>query len=103
MEASRITSLLFNAWTAIVQPSQVPAEDPPWLEPARELWSLIEPYKYFLIILIVFWFLARRTGGPKDDFTRQAQAVLEEKYKKGEISKKAYEKYRQDISIRPKG
>jgi uncharacterized membrane protein len=38
----------------------------------------------------------------KDDFDAQAQRVLEEKYRKGEISQKAYEKYRQDIALRPK-
>lgn len=85
------------AW--IQAPEAVPP-DPDWLIVARELWVAIEPYKYFLLVLIVFWLVARRSPPPKEDFNRKAQAVLDEKYRKGEISRKAYEKYRQDISFR---
>lgn len=78
------------------------APDPAWLDGARELWSYIEPYKWFLLVLLVFWFFARRSTPDKEGFDAQAQRVLEEKYRRGEISQKAYEKYRQDISLRPK-
>jgi len=88
--------------TLRVQAATGDAPDPPWLDNLRELWTYIEPYKYFLLVLIVFWFFARRSGAVKDDFDAQAQRILEEKYRKGEISQKAYEKYRQDISLRPK-
>jgi hypothetical protein len=81
---------------------QQPSEDPPWLDIAREIWSFLEPYKYFLLVLIVFWIIARRSGRPEENLTQQAQRVLEEKYRKGEISQKAYEKYRQDISLKPR-
>jgi uncharacterized membrane protein len=37
-----------------------------------------------------------------DGFSRQAQAVLEEKFRRGEISREAYDRYRQDISLKPK-
>jgi hypothetical protein len=87
---------------AFVVQAKPDAGDPQWLVTAREIWTYIEPYKYFLLVLIVFWFFARRSAPVKDDFDAQAQSVLEEKYKKGEISQKAYEKYRQDISLRPK-
>lgn len=76
--------------------------DPAWLDILREMWTLIGPYKYFIAVILVFWLVARRSGPDKDDFDAQAQRVLEEKYRNGEISQKAYEKYRQDISIRPK-
>jgi len=76
--------------------------DPAWLDALRELWDLLGPYKYFIGVVLVFWLIARRTGREKDDFDAQAQRVLEDKYRAGEISQKAYEKYRQDISIRPK-
>jgi uncharacterized membrane protein len=76
--------------------------DPAWLDALRELWTLIGPYKYFLAVIIVFWLVARRSSGDRTDFDAQAQRILEEKYRRGEISQKAYEKYRQDISIRTK-
>lgn len=78
------------------------AADPAWLDAVRELWVLISPYKYFIAVILVFWFVARRSTRDRTDFDAQAQRVLEEKYRNGEISQKAYEKYRQDISIRPK-
>lgn len=77
-------------------------DNPAWLEVAREFWSYIEPYKWFLLVLIVFWFFARKTDTERVSFDAQAQRILEEKYRKGEISQKAYEKYRQDISLRPR-
>lgn len=79
-----------------------PTQDPAWLDMLRELWSYIEPYKWFLLVLIVFWFFARRSTPEKEGFDAQAQRVLEEKFRRGEISEKAYQKYRQDISLRPK-
>ena len=85
-----------------LQADSAVSQGPPWVDTARELWSFIDPYKYFLLVLILFWLFARRSAPVKDDFDRQAQQVLEEKYRKGEISQKAYEKYRQDISLRPK-
>jgi hypothetical protein len=99
-----MTGAALVPWLAarLVQTSPGDAPDPPWLDTAREVWSYIEPYKYFLLILIVFWYFARRSSPVKDDFDAQAQRVLEEKYRKGEISQKAYEKYRQDIALRPK-
>lgn len=78
------------------------AQEPEWLDVLRDVWATIEPYKWFLLVLIVFWLLARRSAPEKDSFDAQAQRVLEEKFRNGEISEKAYQKYRQDISIRPK-
>ncbi|MGH7444686.1 MAG: hypothetical protein ACREKM_07410 [Longimicrobiales bacterium] len=60
------------------------------------------PFSEYLLVLFVLWLLARHDARKQGDFGRQAQEVLEEKYQKGEISKKAYDKYRQDISLRPK-
>jgi hypothetical protein len=102
MGGSPITTASMKILSVLAQQQQPAPQDPPWLGPFRDLWTFIEPYKYFLLILIIFWFFARRSTPDKEDFNRQAQAVLEEKYKRGEISQKAYEKYRQDISIRPR-
>ena len=67
-----------------------------------DLLAYLSPYTEYVIILLVFWLFARRGGQKQGDFNRQAQEVLDELYKKGEISQRAYEKFRQDISLRPK-
>ncbi|MGD8279076.1 MAG: hypothetical protein PVH00_13655 [Gemmatimonadota bacterium] len=67
-----------------------------------DLLNYLSPYTEYVIILLVFWLFARRGGQKQGDFNRQAQEVLDELYAKGEISQKAYEKFRQDISLRPK-
>lgn len=62
----------------------------------------LSPYTEYIVILFVFWLFARRGAQKQGDFNRQAQEVLDELYRKGEISQKAYEKFRQDVSLRPK-
>ena len=59
------------------------------------------PFSEYLLVLFILWFVARRAR-PKADFSMQAQDVLEEKYKKGELDKKTYEKFRQELSMRIK-
>ena len=59
------------------------------------------PFSEYLLVLFLLWLLARRAHAKKD-FGGQAQDVLEEKFKKGEIDKKTYEKYRQELSMRVK-
>ena len=59
------------------------------------------PFSEYLLVLFILWLLARRANR-KESFDTQAQEVLDEKYARGEISKKAYDKYRQDVSLRPK-
>lgn len=81
------------------------ATQPPPLEFSRLLdraFEYLSPYTEYFVILLVFWLFARRGGQKQGDFNRQAQDVLDELYKKGEITKSAYEKFRQDISLRPK-
>lgn len=62
----------------------------------------LSPYTEYLVILFVFWLFARRGAQKQGDFNRQAQDVLDELYRRGEITHSAYEKFRQDISLRPK-
>lgn len=64
--------------------------------------AYLGPYTEYIIILFVFWLFARRGAQKQGDFNRQAQEVLDDLYQKGEISEKAYQKFRQDISLRPK-
>ena len=58
------------------------------------------PLSEYLLVLFLLWLLARRQR-PKG-FGAQAQDVLEEKFKAGEIDQKTYEKYRQELSMRLK-
>jgi hypothetical protein len=59
------------------------------------------PFSEYILVLLILWFVARKQR-PNVDFSEQAQEVLEEKFKKGEIDKKTYEKYRQELSMRLK-
>jgi hypothetical protein len=59
------------------------------------------PFAEYLLLLFVLWFIARRQNR-RQSFDNQAQDVLDEKFAQGELSQKAYEKFRQDVSLRPK-
>lgn len=59
------------------------------------------PFTEYLLVLFILWFLARRTE-KKKDFSAEAQMVLDEKFKRGELDKATYEKYRQELSMRIK-
>ena len=59
------------------------------------------PFTEYLFVLFVLWLFARRER-EKPDFSAEAQKVLDERYKRGEINQKTYEKFRQDVSMRMK-
>lgn len=59
------------------------------------------PFSEYLAVLLLLWLLARRNH-EKKDFSAEAQNVLDEKFKKGEIDRAVYEKYRQELSMRLK-
>lgn len=59
------------------------------------------PFSEYLLVLFILWFLARRTERKKD-FSAEAQMVLDEKFKRGELDRATYEKYRQELSMRIK-
>lgn len=58
--------------------------------------------KYYLLVLFLLWLIARLGQKPRKDFSAEAQRVLDEKFKSGEIDVKTYEKYRQELSMRLK-
>ena len=93
---------MFALWTlAQAASEQVP---PSFVTKVLEFLDTPAPYSpltEYLLVLFLLWLLARRQR-PKSDFGGQAQDVLEEKYKKGEIDEKTYEKYRQELSMRLK-
>jgi hypothetical protein len=60
------------------------------------------PFSEYLLVLFILWLLARRGAEKKKDFSAEAQHVLDEKFKKGEIDRATYEKYRQELSMRLK-
>lgn len=59
-------------------------------------------FKYYLLVMFLLWLIARLGQKPRQDFSAEAQNVLNEKYEKGEIDKKTFEKYRQELSMRLK-
>lgn len=59
------------------------------------------PFSEYLAVLLLLWLLARR-GHENKDFAAEAQQVLDQKFKKGEIDRKTYEKYRQELSLQSK-
>lgn len=59
------------------------------------------PFSEYLLLLFILWLIARRANRPKP-FDTQAQEVLDEKFEAGELSRKAYDKYRQEMAVRPK-
>ena len=59
-------------------------------------------FKYYLLALFLLWLIARLGQKPRKDFSAEAQRVLDEKFQKGEIDVKTYEKYRQELSMRVK-
>lgn len=73
-----------------------------WIKDFVDTPAPYSPFSEYLLVLFVLWLLARRDGRRQGDFGRQAQDVLDEKYQQGEITKEAYDKYRQDISLRPR-
>ena len=58
------------------------------------------PFTEYIAVLLLLWLLARRAD--RKTFDSKAQDVLEEKLEAGEIDQKTYEKYRQEMSLRPK-
>jgi hypothetical protein len=60
------------------------------------------PFTEYLFVLFVLWLIARRANRKRESFDTKAQEVLDSKYEEGELSREAYDKYRQDVTLRPK-
>ena len=59
------------------------------------------PFTEYFVVLLLLWLLARR-GERRVTFDTKAQEVLDAKLAAGEIDRKTYEKFRQEMSMRPK-
>jgi len=61
------------------------------------------PFSEYFVLLFILWLVARLEHSReerKKSFEKRAQEVLDEKLASGEISRSAYEKYRQDVTMR---
>jgi hypothetical protein len=73
----------------------------------ERIWTFVDtpapfsPFSEYLFLLFVLWLIARRANRAKP-FDTQAQDVLDDKFAAGELSKSAYDKYRQQMALRPK-
>jgi hypothetical protein len=91
---------------------QTAAAGPPpetgWWQAAKDFIDTPAPYSPFseyLLLLFILWLVARLEHARdqrRKSFEKQAQDVLQEKYEQGELSRAAFEKFRQDVSIRPR-
>jgi hypothetical protein len=59
------------------------------------------PFTEYFVVLFILWVLARR-GERRVTFDSKAQDVLDQKLASGEIDRRTYEKFRQEMSMRPK-
>lgn len=95
-------------WILATLQQAAPPESYGWWARVRDFIDTPAPYSPFseyLVVLFLLWLLARYDQArqrKKESFERQAQDVLDEKFETGELSQKAFDKYRQDISLRPK-
>ena len=90
---------------SLLQAAAAPAPQTDWVD--RLLSFLDSPAPYsplseYLLLLFILWLIARRHDRKKRTFERQAQDVLDEKLDQGELSREAYDKFRQDLALRPK-
>ena len=83
------------------------AQRPPVPAPFQKVLDFVDtplpysPFSEYGLVLLLLWLLARR-GERRVTFDTKAQEVLDEKLASGEIDRKTYEKYRQEMSLRPK-
>lgn len=89
--------------TLLLQAAQ--NQSPDWVDSVLAFLDTPAPYSplsEYLLILFILWLIARRHDRRKKTFEKQAQDVLDEKLAAGELSKTAYDKFRQDLALRPK-
>lgn len=88
----------------LIQAAERSSEMPGFMQKVLDFLDTPAPYSPFseyLAVLLLLWLLARR-GQENKDFAAEAQRVLDHKFEKGEIDRKTYEKYRQELSLQLK-
>jgi hypothetical protein len=92
------------AWL-LAQAANAATQQRDWVDSVIEFLDTPAPYSplsEYLLVMLLLWLLARSQQRKPPSFDEQAQEALDEKFRQGELSEKAYEKYRQDLSLRPK-
>jgi len=87
----------------LLQEAAVPPPD--WLQTVFDFLDTPAPYSplsEYLAVMFLLWLLARRENSRRNTFDAAAQEVLDRKLQEGEIDRRTYEKYRQEMSLRPK-
>jgi hypothetical protein len=90
---------------SLLQAAAPPAPQRDWVDSVLSFLDTPAPYSplsEYLLVLFILWLLARRDHRKKVTFERQAQDVLDEKLERGELTREAYDKFRQDLALRPK-
>jgi hypothetical protein len=96
--------MIFAYLIQAAQSQPISHEVPGFMQKVLDFFDTPAPYSPFseyLAVLFLLWLLARRTN-EKKDFSAEAQNVLDEKFKRGEIDRPTYEKYRQELTMRVK-
>lgn len=94
-----------NGMMLLLQAAATPPAEGDWVDSILAFLDSPAPYSplsEYLLVLFVLWLIARRHDRKKETFEKQAQEVLDEKLQRGELSRDAYEKFRQDLALRPK-
>ncbi|HEX6306835.1 MAG TPA: hypothetical protein VFZ69_01540 [Longimicrobiales bacterium] len=94
-----------TALSMLPQTAAAPATQGDWVDSILAFLDSPAPYSPFteyLLVLFILWLLARRVERKKESFEAQAQKVLDEKLETGELTREAYDKFRQDMALRPK-
>lgn len=94
-----------NGMMLLLQTAATPPVEGDWVDSLLTFLDTPAPYSplsEYLLVLFVLWLIARRHDRKKETFEKQAQEVLDEKLDQGELSKAAYDKFRQDLALRPK-
>lgn len=94
-----------NGMMLLLQTAATPAEGD-WVDSVLTFLDTPAPYSplsEYLLVLFVLWLIARRHNRKiKDTFESQAQEVLDDKLQLGELSRDAYDRFRQDLILRPR-
>lgn len=94
-----------NGMMLLLQTAATPPAEGDWVDSLLTFLDTPAPYSplsEYLLVLFVLWLIARRHDRKKETFEKQAQEVLDEKRDRGELSKEAYDRFRQDLALRPK-
>ena len=90
----------------LLQTAATPPAEGDWVDSILTFLDTPAPYSpltEYLLVLFVLWLIARRHNRKtKDTFESQAQEVLDDKLQHGELSRDAYDRFRQDLILRPK-